>query len=338
MRFEPELRHRGFVERRDPFAAHLLDDDVRDDEIRLRLRERRAGARVEARHQRAHRAHAGVVGVQDALQLGEVARREERQVLGDDRERLGAERRRLRQRLQLQREAFGGVARADAGRLEALQVAKRDRELVRIDLELLREHLGHFLERDVQIAVLVERVDQRADEPPVAQRQIEHGELRQQVVAQRARRDLLRVEAVVVVVRRGAAAPVRIAAGIVLEIGAVDGLGALARLVAGFLAARPVVVVRRHLLGRRGGGARELRGGRQRLLVALGLLEQRVLLQHPLHLGVQLDRRQLQQTDRLLQLRGEGEVLAELELEGLLHALRNAQCLRAGSALRDRPS
>ena len=244
----------------------------------------------------------------------------------------------LRQRLQLQRQAFGGVAGADARRLEALQIAERDGELVRIDLELLREHLGHFLERDVEVAVLVQRVDQRADEPPVAQRQVEHGELREEVIAQRARRDLLRVEAVVVVVGRGGAAPIRIAAGVVLEIGAVDGLRALARFVAGFLAAGPVVVVRRHLLGRRGGGARELRGGRRRLVVALGLLEQRVLLQHPLDLGIQLDRGQLQQPDRLLQLRGECEVLAELELEGLLHALRDAHCLRAGNALRDRPS
>ena len=155
----------------------------------------------------------------------------------------------LRQRLQLQREAFGGVARADPRRLEALQIAKRDGKLVGVDLELFREHLGHFLERDVEIAVLVQSVDQRADEPAVAQRQVEHGELGQEVIAQRARRHLLRVEAVVVVVRRSCAAPIRVAAGIVLEIGAVDGFRALAYLVAGFLAPRPVVVVRRHLLG-----------------------------------------------------------------------------------------
>ena len=43
------------------------------------------GPGIQAHHQRAHRAHAGVVGVQDALQLREIARREERQVLGDDR-------------------------------------------------------------------------------------------------------------------------------------------------------------------------------------------------------------------------------------------------------------
>src|SRR6185369_5452907 len=64
--------------------------------------------------------------------------------------------------------------------------------------------------------------------------------------------------------------------------------------------------------------------GQRRLVVALGLglLEQGILLQHPLDLGIQLDRGQLQQANRLLQLRGECEVLAELELKGLLHAWR----------------
>ena len=89
----------------------------------------------------------------------------------------------LGQRLQLQRETFGGVARADPRRLEALQEAKRDGQLVGIDLELFRKHLGHFLERDVEIAVFVQRIDQRADQRAVAQRQIEHGELGKEVIA-----------------------------------------------------------------------------------------------------------------------------------------------------------
>ena len=48
-------------------------------------------------------------------------------------------------------------------------------------------------------------------------------------------------------------------------------------------------------------------------------LEQRVLLQEALDLLVELDRRQLQQPDRLLQLRRQREVLGEPELEGVLH-------------------
>ena len=44
-------------------------------------------------------------------------------------------------------------------------------------------------------------------------------------------------------------------------------------------------------------------------VLAVLALEQRILLQHPLDLGVELERRQLQQPDRLLQLRRQREVL-----------------------------
>ena len=57
-----------------------------------------------------------------------------------------------------------------------------------------------------------------------------------------------------------------------------------------------------------------------RLRSAFVALEQRVLLQESLELLVELQRRKLQQSDRLLQLRSEGEVLGEPELEGVLHA------------------
>jgi hypothetical protein len=119
--------------------------------------------------------------------------------------------------------------------------------------------------------------------------------------------------------RRRAAAPVGIAAGIVLEVGTVDRLRSLAVVVAVLLGARTFGDGRFALRARRVG---ERRRRDDRLVLALGLLEQRILLQHPLDLRIQLDRRQLQQANRLLQLWSECEVLAELELEGLLHALR----------------
>ncbi len=255
--------------------------------------------------------------MQQSLELGEIARRKQRQVLGDHRERLGAAWRRFGQRLELQRQAFGGVARAHTRGLEALQVTERDRQLVGLDLELRRKHLGELFERCMQITILVERVDQRTDEPTVAQRNAQHGELRQQMIAQRARRDLLRVEAFVVVVGVAAAAPVGLAAGIILEVGALGRLRTFACL--GVLVLRTLLVAGRRLGRRRRIDARELRGGRQRLVVAFDLFEQRIFLQHPLDLGVQLDRRELQQTDRLLKLGRQRQVLRELELEGLLH-------------------
>jgi hypothetical protein len=66
--------------------------------------------------------------------------------------------------------------------------------------------------------------------------------------------------------------------------------------------------------------ARRRLGGR-RLVVAVDLFQQRVFLQQAVDLGVELERRELQQPDRLLQLRRQREVLGELELEGLFHRL-----------------
>ena len=70
-------------------------------------------------------------------------------------------------------------------------------------------------------------------------------------------------------------------------------------------------------------GARQPLGerleGRRRLLLGL---EERVLLEHLLDFLVQLERRQLEQPDRLLQLRRQRQVLRKADLEGLLHGAR----------------
>jgi hypothetical protein len=60
--------------------------------------------------------------------------------------------------------------------------------------------------------------------------------------------------------------------------------------------------------------ARERELLRGRLVLALLALEQGILLQHAVDLGVELEGRQLQQPDRLLQLRRKREVLSKLEL------------------------
>ena len=192
----------------------------------------------------------------------------------------------------MQREALGRVARADAGGLEALHVAKRDRELIRVDVELFGKKLRDLLQRAVQIAVVVERVNQRSDDLPIAQRELELRKLTQQMIAQRTCGDLLREEAVVIVAR-ACAAPVGIAGRVILEVGAVDavdfpalfGRRPIGRRVGVVLTFRARVFVRGD---RRSGRHRAVQ---RRFVFAIGLLEQRVLLQHPLHLGVQLHRR-----------------------------------------------
>ena len=56
-------------------------------------------------------------------------------------------------------------------------------------------------------------------------------------------------------------------------------------------------------------GAIERRGNRRLIGGALVTLEQRVILQKALELLIELQCRELQQPDRLLQLRGQGEML-----------------------------
>src|SRR5439155_1117429 len=133
--------------------------------------------RIQAADQFAHASHAGVIEVQQTLQLGEVAIREQLQVPIDDFERVAAMRNVGRQYLQLQRQAFGAIARADARWLEALHVLERDRQLFQLYLIVGRKKLRDFLERRRQVAVLVERIDQRGDNLAIALRQVHRREL-----------------------------------------------------------------------------------------------------------------------------------------------------------------
>ena len=66
----------------------------------------------------------------------------ELEIAVDDLERIGAMRRVGGKHLQLQREAFGAIARAYTRRIEALHVLEGDRQLLEIDFELFRKELG----------------------------------------------------------------------------------------------------------------------------------------------------------------------------------------------------
>jgi hypothetical protein len=226
--------------------------------------------------------------MQQAFELREIPIGEQRQVAIDDFQRVGEKRGGERQRLQLQREAFGAIACTHAGRLEALHVLQRDRQLLRLDLQLGGEQLGDFLERRRQVAVFVERVDQRRDDMPVAQRQVQERKLAIQVIAQRARGDLLRKE--IVVIGTVAAAPVAIAAAAVIgEVGHFRGVIARSPRIG-------VVGDRRHLAGialqfladASRAGERHFGGA---FFLGFRAFEQRIFLQHPLDLGIQFDRR-----------------------------------------------
>ena len=129
----------------------------------------------------------------------------------DELDRFRAVRSRLGKRLELEPEAFGGIARSHAGGFHILQATQRDRDLIGVEFEFRRKKLQQLFERGLQVSVVVERIDQRRDDLPVAQRKVAQRELRVQVVAQRAGGDLLRRKAFIVVIARRRS-PVAVAA------------------------------------------------------------------------------------------------------------------------------
>src|SRR6266850_199134 len=182
--------------------------------------------------------------------------------------------------LRLARQALPGGARAHAGGLQILQVPERDAELLESGFGFGGQQRRDFLERLGQIAVFVEGVDQQLDEYAVAIAEIGERELAAQVIAQRRR------------VRRGKAT-----VAFVIVIRPAPAGGDIHRPVGvgggGFGAAARARAARRRGRGCRGPG----------LAFGILALERRVLHQHAVDLLVELDRRQLEQADRLLQLR-----------------------------------
>ncbi len=202
------------------------------------------------------------------------------------------------------------------------------------------EPLGDLLQRVGQVAVLVERVDQRGQRGGVLGCEAHARELRAQVVLQRfgggAALAALEVVAVfagagglaqlgqlgdaVEVLALGAVFPVVALGG--AELGAVDagrlvgvgGAGLDARL--GLLALGAALA---------GGGALVRRLGRGRFLVDL---QERVLLEHLVDLLLQLQRGELEQADRLLELRCQCEVLRQAQLQRRLHRHRVRHILK----------
>ncbi len=115
------------------------------------------------------------------------------------------------------------------------------------------------------------------------------------------------------------------------DVGPVDAfivmVGALSDIV--FVAGDALLRLLALAFGGRGAGGE---AGLRHEVILFVALQHRVLEQETLNLLVQLQRQQLQQLDRLLQLRGERKVLREFELETGLHPGP-----RGGNAPRDRP-
>ena len=226
--------------------------------------------------------------------------------------------------LQLQAQRFGKVARAHPRRVAGLQQAQRHFQVVEFQLQFLGQHLENLFEGLFQVSVVVERLDQRADQAAVQVAHAHHRDLRQQVFAQGrfGGGHLARRAFIVVVVAGARAGAGKVAVG---EIRA--ALGAFRR---------PESVGQRfglHLLA----GAEHLGRAVGGVALAVGLrvvvaLEQRILGEDLFDLLVQLDGRELQQADRLLQLRRQRQVLGEFELQRLLHGLQSEMLAQVDAA------
>src|SRR3970282_167079 len=80
-----------------------------------------------------------------------------------------------RQGAELQRQAFAQAARADAHRLEVLQVFQHDLQFVEVDLQLRGQERGELLQALREIAIVVQRIDQQGAQLVVPAGQVGEG-------------------------------------------------------------------------------------------------------------------------------------------------------------------
>jgi hypothetical protein len=217
---------------------------------------------------------------------------------------------------ELQRDAFGHGAGAHADRVELLDDPQDLLDLAGFSDDLGHERGGNILEALAEIAVVIDRVDDRAADQQRTRIQVCQLQLPEQVVGKGLPGLVRQVQQAVVVATR----PWRIGFGrrrLRPVLANLDGrfLAAFFRGILGSLLGRPGEFLQR-----------------QAVLGLLLGLEHHVALERFEYLGLQLDRRQLQQADGLLQLGRHRELLPDTELQGRLHhAVMSAWrvCLRS---------
>eukprot|EP01136_Pigoraptor_vietnamica_P012868 Opistho-1_new@53237 len=327
---DAQLGHHVGIEHDAPAAAGLLHDHVGHDDVGLGLGEGPAGLGLAAHDQRLRGLQQLLVGAGGGHQLLAVAPGQQLEVVLADQDRdhlrLAA-----RPGPQLQRQALRQVARTDAQRLQVVQPLQRAAQAVEQFLDrdvvlVAGQALGDLFQRVGQVAVLVERLDQHHHRAAVLVAQSHAAQLVAQMVLQAdpGAAALHGVELVAVVVAGlagrltdavevlalGAVLPVLALGG--AEIGRVHrhGLG-----VGGHLGPRALPGFVGLALGDRGALHRCVERGRRVFLH----FEEGVLLQHLLDFLVKLERGQLQQPDRLLQLRRQRQMLRKTDLQGRLH-------------------
>ena len=217
--------------------------------------------------------------------------------------------------VQLDQQTLAQIARSDSGRIELLDTFEHRNDFVFFDFVLGGKSGQDLLERRDQHAVVVDAVDDRARDCEIALRHRRQVQLPQQVILQRLFSSVAFGSVEVVVRTR---------------------LGRRRRL----KDVVPRTVDRqlfRHLFGERVAVAGQLAklfircrrsvsssspfdaSAAAFVVIVFDEFEHRIRFDGLLNLQAQIERRQLQQADRLLQLRRHRQLLAELERERLFH-------------------
>lgn len=294
-----------------PAIAVMADIDIRHHIFRSGLADLGTGPRIQGAdqvqrpRQLVRVAHAGLALQGSVVPLGQALHA----VFQDGSSRV-TRRGIRRQMAQLDLQALAQVPRTDAQRVALLNPVQHRLDLVDPHglVFALADHLRQRLEFTVQIAVRADRVDQRRPDPLVSWGQVAQMQLPEQVVLQ---------------------ALVLAVGGILQRVAVVQAAWARGGLVDVVPATVGAQLLGDHVIASRVGlhaipvdpFAPFLRAlGRGLLALVLHLLEHGVAFQRLLDLRLQLQRGKLQQTDRLLQLRGHRQRLPQLQIKpGLQH-------------------
>lgn len=296
------------VEGDGPFAPLPVDEHVRNDVLVVVGFDRAAGFRVQGPDQTDHFGQFVVVQRQRFLEPDQVFFREQVDVVADQFDGLGAVRRTLRHLLQLDAQAVSRAFGRDAGWIEVLDAVQNRFDFVLFEVfELRTQPLVYVFQLGVQIAVVVDRIDDRRRNGVIALGERRELHLPAQVFPEALSLAALPHEILVFRLRRAAW---RIAVHTIEDVlpGGVDrqlvgdgGLGVEVRefSVAGF------GVDDRCLVG----------PGVADMLFLVGDFQHHVGIQRLLDFLLQFERGHLQQLDGMLQLGGHGQLLPQPELQ-----------------------
>jgi hypothetical protein len=203
------------------------------------------------------------------------------------------------QRTQLQRQALAQAARRDAGRIQGLHQPEHAVDFGGVGGDLGQQRGGDVFQRVGDVTVVIDCIDNRAGDGEIARREIRVFELRDQVILQRYLRVVGNFSRALVVVAPGIGAGAALAPGVFDDFGFDGDFGLRLGIDA--------LLFRHRMRFECFEGA----GG----LVFVDRLEHDIAFELFADVRLQLQCRHLQEANRLLQLRGHGELLTQLQLQ-----------------------